>query len=230
MVPEYKKIRLKFEKTGNGKFISHLDLDRTMKSVLTRAKVKVEHTHGYNPRPYLVFSLPTAIGTESRCEFLDIKVPADDEISDIPERLNKNLPPDIRVISVYEPKTEFRQISYSEYEIMIISPDITADFAEKIETLFKSPVIVEKRTKKTESGFMDFDITPYVKSITAEYIAEHTVRIKTVVSAENATYINPEYIIKALCKYFELDLSDPNGSLYTVMRVGVYKTDGEKFE
>ena len=230
MVPEYKKIRLKFQKTGNGKFISHLDLDRTMKSVLTRAKVKVEHTHGYNPRPYLVFSLPTAIGTESLCEFLDIKVPADDEISDIPERLNKSLPPDIRVISAYEPESEFRQISYSEYEIMIICPDITADFAERTEELFKSSVIVEKRTKKTESGFMDFDISPYVKSIKAGYEKEHTLRINTVVSAENATYINPEYIVKALCKYYGLDLSDPNSCLYTVMRVGVYKADGELFE
>ena len=54
--------------------------------------------------------------------------------------------------------------------------------------------------------------------------------INTVVSAENATYINPEYIVKALCKYFELDLNDPNSCLYTVMRVGVYKADGEKFE
>ena len=106
MVSGYKKIRLKFQKTGNGKFISHLDLDRTMKSVLTRAKVKVEHTHGYNPRPYLVFSLPTAVGTESLCEFLDIKVPEGDEIADIPDRLNKNLPPDIRVLSVYEPQIE----------------------------------------------------------------------------------------------------------------------------
>ena len=230
MVPEYKKIRLKFQKTGNGKFISHLDLDRTMKSVLTRSKVKVEHTHGYNPRPYLVFSLPTSIGTESLCEFLDIKVPLEDGITDIPERLNKNLPPDIRITKVYEPNTEFRQISYSEYEIMIICPDITVDFAKKTEELFKSPVIIEKRTKKTESGFMDFDISPFVKSIKAEYKEEHTLMIKTVVSAENATYINPEYVIKAMCKYYSLDLNDPNTCLYTITRTGVFKENGENFE
>lgn len=230
MVSGYKKIRLKFEKTGNGKFISHLDLDRTMKSVLTRAKVKVEHTHGYNPRPYLVFSLPTSVGTESLCEFLDIKVPVDDEISDIPNRLNKNLPPDIRVLSVYEPQSDFRQISWSEYEIMVICPNITPALAKKTEELFKSPVIIEKRTKKTESGFMDFDITPYVKNIKAAYKEDNKLIINTTVSAENATYINPEYIVKALCKYFELDLSDPVSCLYTIKRTGVYKENGEVFE
>lgn len=229
-MPEYKKIRLKFIKVGNAKFISHLDLDRTMKSVLTRSKVKVEHTHGYNPRPYLVFSLPTSVGTESRCEFLDVKVPYDSDVSGIPGRLNENLPPDIRVLSVYEPATEFRQISYSEYEIMIISPVVTEELCRKTEELFRSPVIIEKRTKKTESGFMDFDISPYVKKIAAEYKAKNTLKINTVVSAENATYINPEYIIKALCKYFDLDLTDPNTSLYTIMRTGVYKANGEDFE
>ena len=229
MVPEYKKIRLKFKKTGNAKFISHLDLDRTMKSVLTRAKVKVEHTHGYNPRPYLVFSLPTSVGTESLCEFLDIKIPAEDDYKDIPERLNKNLPPDIRVTDVYIPETDFKQITDAEYKLTVISTQINKDLADRIKPLFASPVYIEKRTKKTESGFMDFDISPYVKSIDAQLIKDGELEINTVVSAENATYINPEYIIKALCKYFDLDLSDPNTCLYTVLRTEVYKANKEKF-
>ena len=112
---------------------------------------------------------------------------------------------------------------------MIICPDITAEFAKNTEELFKSAVIIEKRTKKTESGFMDFDISPFIKSIKAVYTAEHTLKINTIVSAENATYINPEYIIKALCKYFGLDLTDPNSCLYTIMRTGVYKNNGENF-
>ena len=229
MVPEYKKIRLKFSKTGNAKFISHLDLDRTMKSVLTRAKVKVEHTHGYNPRPYLVFSLPTSVGTESLCEFLDIKIPAEDDYSDIPERLNRNLPPDIRVLDVYIPQTDFKQITDAEYKLTVISPQVTKELADKVKPLFENPVYIEKRTKKTESGFMDFDISPYVKSIDAELVKDGEMTIKTVVSAENATYINPEYVIKALCKYLELDLSDPNTCLYTVLRTNVYKSNKETF-
>ena len=227
MVPEYKKIRLKFKKTGNAKFISHLDLDRTMKTVLTRARVNVEHTHGYNPRPYLVFSLPTSVGTESICEYLDVKIPAGDDFTDIPDRLNKNLPPDIRVTGVYIPQTDFKQITNAEYEIKIISPQINKDLADKIKPLFNSPVIIEKRTKKTESGVMDYDISPYVKITDVSY--DGAVTIKTVVSAENATYINPEYIIKALCKYLKLDLSDPNTCLYTVLRTEIYKSNGEIF-
>ena len=74
---------------------------------------------------------------------------------------------------------------------------------------------------------MDYDISPYVKITDVSY--DGAVTIKTVVSAENATYINPEYIIKALCKYLELDLSDPNTCLYTVLRTEIYKSNGEIF-
>ncbi len=230
MVSEYKKIRLKFSKTGNAKFISHLDLDRTMKTVLTRAKVNVEHTHGYNPRPYLVFSLPTSVGTESLCEFLDIKIPVDNDYNDIPKRLNGNLPPDIRVTEAYIPSSDFKEIAYAEYVLKIISPDITKELTDRIVPLFKEPVLIEKRTKKTESGFMDFDISPYVKKIDAKFAKDGELEINTVVSADNASYINPEYVIKAICKYLSLDLSDPNTCLYTVLRTNVYNRNNESFK
>ena len=109
MVPEYKKIRLKFSKLGALKFISHLDLDRTMKSAITRSGVKIEYTHGYNPRPHLVFSLPAALGIGSVCEFLDIKA-ADISPDDVKDRLNDALPPDLRIIEAYEPRSNKRNV------------------------------------------------------------------------------------------------------------------------
>ncbi len=229
MVPAYKKIRIAFSKTGNAKFISHLDLDRTMKTALTRAGIKVEHTHGFNPRPYLVFSLPASVGTESVCEFLDVNAEASTDVSSVKGSLNRNLPPDIEVKDVYAPVTEFKQITDAEYVLTVVSPDMNAETARKINELFRSPVYVEKRTKKTESGFMDFDIQPYVKSLECTLVKEGEIRIKTVVSAENATYINPEYIIKAICKYLSVDLTDPENSVYTVMRTRVFGRDGEIF-
>ncbi|MBO4869888.1 MAG: hypothetical protein J5585_09265, partial [Clostridia bacterium] len=53
--------------------------------------------------------------------------------------------------------------------------------------------------------------------------------IETVVSADNATYVNPEYIIKAICKYLNADLTDPSSCLYTVTRTCVYGQGGEIF-
>ena len=223
MVPEYKKIRLRFSKLGPLKFISHLDLDRTMKSVITRSGIRIEYTHGYNPRPHLVFSLPAALGIESECEYLDIKVDgmSPDEVK---ERLNAALPPDLRVIEAYEPQSDFKDIETSSYVITVISPDTP----EKITELFKNPVIIEKRTKKSETGTAPFDIAPYVKIVSCGYDGEKLI-IKTDASASNGVYINPEYIVKAISAYLGIGVTDPQTSLYTVLRTGVYFKDGRQF-
>ena len=227
MVPEYKKIRLRFSKLGPLKFISHLDLDRTVKAAITRSGVKIEYTHGYNPRPHLVFSLPAALGMESVCEFLDIKVDgmAPDEVK---TRLNGALPPDLQIIEAYEPQTDFRQIETSSYVINIVSPDITEETPQRIINMFASPVIVEKRTKKSETGTAPFDISPYVKITKCEYDGEKLV-MNVSAAASNSVYINPDYIIKAISANLPADLCDPQTSLYTVLRTEVYCQDGQLF-
>lgn len=227
MVPEYKKIRLRFSKLGPLKFISHLDLDRTMKSVITRSGVKIEYTHGYNPRPHLVFSLPAALGIESECEYLDIKVGGMSP-EEVKKRLNGALPPDLRIIEAYEPESDFRDIETSSYVITVISPDITAKTPGDIEELFKNPVIIEKRTKKSQTGTAPFDISPYVKIRSCDYDGEK-LAIKTDASASNSVYINPEYIVKAISAYLNINVTDPQTSLYTVLRTGVYFKNGAQF-
>ena len=68
------KIRLKFYKRGKLKFISHLDLVRTLKGALLRAEIPIYYTEGFNPHPKMVFALPLPLGEESVCEYLDIKL------------------------------------------------------------------------------------------------------------------------------------------------------------
>ncbi len=62
-------IRLKFKKTGNLQYISHLDLVRTMHKVIVRADLPLWYTEGFNPKPKMIFAAPLSIGTESLSEF-----------------------------------------------------------------------------------------------------------------------------------------------------------------
>ena len=228
MVPEFRKIRLRFSKLGPLKFISHLDLDRTMKSAITRSGVKIEYTHGYNPRPHLVFSLPASLGMESKSEFLDIKAESGVSPEDVKDRLNAALPPDIRMLEAYEPQSDFKQISSSEYDITLTGPGIDCSAPEKIGEMFKGPVIVEKRTKKTESGTVPFDIAPYVRIGSCEF-SDGRLFMNVTASASNVTYINPDLIVKAICSRLGAEMTDPETSLYTVLRTRVFFENGEQF-
>ena len=98
MLPEAK--RIKFTKTGRMQFISHLDLNRVMRTALIRAGIPIYYSEGFNPHPKMVFALPLSIGAESECELLDIKIIKEMPNDEIKERLSKELPCDMSVVNV----------------------------------------------------------------------------------------------------------------------------------
>ena len=90
-LPNPKVVRLKFCKVGTLQYISHLDLQRTFNRILVRACIPVWYTQGFNPHIKLVFSTPLSVGSESVCEYLDIKLSRDMTLDEIKERLNGNI-------------------------------------------------------------------------------------------------------------------------------------------
>lgn len=199
MVSENIQARMKFIKTGSLKFISHLDLDRTMKSALLRAKIPIWYSQGFNPRPKIVFSLPLSIGVESICEFVDIRLVEPMEHNEIKRRINATITDEMAVTDVYEPKTKLSDIGYAEYEIM---------FDDKIDTeKLRSPLVITKRTK---NGEKTVDIQPLIK----KYKYDGNV-LTVLLNADSANYLNPDYLAKAL--------SDCE---YDIKRINIYLSDG----
>ena len=47
-----REVRLLFSKTDRCKYISHLDINRCMSRALTRAKIPLWYTEGFNPNQY----------------------------------------------------------------------------------------------------------------------------------------------------------------------------------
>ncbi len=186
MVPS--PYRIKFTKTGALQFISHLDLNRTMTRVLVRAGLPVHYSEGFNPHPKIAFGPPLSVGSESVCEFMDFRLDTDENgfpEKEITERLNRALPPEMRVLETYVPQTHLSQIAFAEYRISCVRPfDVSPLFSEKI--------VVSKRTKK---GYADTDIKPMIAGFAAD---ETGTSLRCVLSARPDSYLNPEYVASAL--------------------------------
>ena len=73
-VKDFTTVRIRFSKTGRARYISHLDLNRTMTRAVRRAGLPIWYTEGFNPKPKITFAAPLSIGTESMCEFMDIRL------------------------------------------------------------------------------------------------------------------------------------------------------------
>ena len=210
------KIRLVFKKDGKLKFISHLDLIRTMKGAFSRAGIPIYYSEGFNPHPKMVFALPLSIGCESVCEYLDIKLNEPMEEKELLERLNAQFPPELQFIDVYERTTEFLSIGSAKYEITIYEElDESA-----VKNAFEGPIIINKKSKK---GMVDVDLVPGILKYTIERTSDG-LRIEAILCAKQEGYVNPDHLVKGIGTKLGVELWD-----YDIMRSAVYTDGGEIF-
>ena len=225
----YVTIRLKFKKVGSLQYISHLDLVRTMSKIITRAKLPLWYTEGFNPKPKMIFAAPLSIGTESVCEFMDLRLIDDLPPEQIKARLNANMTDEMQVIEAYYTEDKLTDLKWLSYSIDITTDNASEELAEKCQTvLLGESVLVTKKAKPREVA-PTVDIRPLIKEIKAE-LRGAVIHIDAVLSADASSFLNPEYVVKALkteCGILSnLDLTK---EYYTIMRNEAYKGDMTEF-
>ncbi len=235
MLSEFKKIseypeletpvtvRLCFCKKGALQYISHLDLQRTFRRILTRAELPLWYTQGFNPHPKLVFGLPLPIGCESVCEMADIKLTRDIPAEDILARLHKATVGDLDFFDCYPAERKFADIDSARYEYTI-DYECDDEMLEKINrVLSNSPLTVLKHTK---SGEKEVDIFPMIKKFSLER-GEGRLKLTALLSAGSAENLSPEYLLEALRKRLIFLREDEN---YSIKRISIHDANGKIFK
>jgi radical SAM-linked protein len=204
-----KPMRVFFKKTGRAKYISHLDLQRTMQRALKRAKLPVWETEGFNPHVYITFALPLSLGIESVCESFDVKIINEISTDEIHEKLNAVLTDDLLIIKVTEPVYKHTEIKEAMYEIVL-------EEAEKFRGfLNQNEIIITKKTKKGET---EIDIKPLIE---LKEIKDN--KITLILPTGNEFNLNPLQVIKAFNAFVGAELQAD------IMRTAIFCADGNKF-
>lgn len=212
LLREPRAIRIKFAKTGKLRYISHLDLCRTLNSAFLRSGVPIWYSQGFNPRPKMVFGLTVSVGAESVAEYLDIRITHEMSESEIAKRLSAALTPDLAILSVYRPTSKLQEIEYADYTIYTECPlDPTA-----VEAVLSQPMVVMVHGKK---GDKEKDISSQIVSVSVEG-DEICARL----AAGQGTFLNPENFMKGLLA--GLGMED---HLYLIRRTECYKADQTLF-
>ena len=221
-------LRVKFKKVGNLQYISHLDLVRTMSKIIVRSRLPLWYTEGFNPKPKMVFAAPLSIGTESKCEFLNIRLTERIDPELAREMLNRNLTDEMQVTEAYYPESKFSELKWLSYTIVIKTDSADEALAAKCErALLADRVEVEKKTKSKDIVLAD--IRPMIRSASAVLDGDN-IKISCVLSADSSAYLSPEYIIKALKRECGI-LSSGNliEEYSSIMRECAYREDMSPF-
>ena len=200
-----REVRLRFSKTGRLKYISHLDINRAMSRALKRAQIPLWYTEGFNPHPYMSFSLPLSLGVESLCESVDLRIIGDITNDEIKNRLNNVLPQDIKIVDVYDDFRDNSEIVYSDYVYKFEFKDNEAAL-EKIKNVLSSDEIIA--LKKGKQGRKRVMKETNIKS----FIDKYSISIRNDIIVMNIRLLagpeknlNPSLLFDTIIRLIDMD-------------------------
>ena len=202
---EYREVRIRFSKTGQAKYISHLDINRVFARTFARAGVKIWFTEGFNPHPYMSFSLPLSLGVESYCENVDVRITDDASFSEIKDRMNACLPDGIKVVDVYDDFRDSYDICYSDYVFYFEFKDNNLAL-EKIKTVLESEQILAlKKGKQGRKKVMkETDIKQFINRYNISIRNENIVlNVRLLAGPEKN--LNPSLLFDTIIRLIEMD-------------------------
>lgn len=190
--------RISFSKDGTARFISHLDLMRTLQRAFLRAGITIRHTEGFHPHPYISIPLPLPLGFSSECEILEFGLLDGASPETLPKLLNETLPSGITVHRCYEAGKPFRSLAFVRYEIIMEfeSKRTSAAAAAFQELLSRDSHIITKRSKKAKSGQTQLDIIPLIHCSENLSYDHDCIKVQLLLHAQNPG-LNPELLIGA---------------------------------
>lgn len=216
-------VRVLFSKTGRAKYTSHLDTMRTLTRAFRRSGLPVWYTQGFNPHLYMTFALPVALGYESLCESVDIRLTQDIPFEAVTQKLNTALPPGFKAVRAAKPVNEPSAIAYADYDVRLIYEiPVTGSIEQKLESFLALPVI--EAQKKTKKGMKTVDIKPLSK-VASTKIDGNVMELNLRMAAGIELNINPTLLLKA---FYDWSGVLPEG--VKIMRTAILDKTGADFE
>lgn len=162
------RICARFYKHDEIKFVSHLDMQRLFQRAFRRAKLPLSYSKGFNPHPLLSFATALSVGYTSECEYLDIMLDEDIEITEFITKVNNVLPCGVKITEAWsfdECKASLTSLMRrADYEINLTfeSAINETELESIISEMLGGEIMVQKKTK---GGIKAVDIRPLLNSV-----------------------------------------------------------------
>jgi radical SAM-linked protein len=95
------RLRIRFCRGEEVKYISHLDIMRLWQRAFNRAGVPLAYSEGFNPHPRISLAAPLALGVTSEAELMDIVLTNWASPHSFTTAVSQQLPAGIKILQVY---------------------------------------------------------------------------------------------------------------------------------
>lgn len=195
------KVRVKFSKTGNMKFVGHLDVMRYFQKVNRRAGIDIAYSGGFSPHQIMSFASPLGLGLTSEGEYLDMELNNSGTSAMMMERMNAVMAEGFEVTGFRKlpdtAKTAMSIVAAADYQMTLkeayqtLLPD-----QWQLEQFFsQESICVTKKTKKSEK---EMDIRPLIYGWRP---AENGFWVR--LASGSSDNLKPQLLLEALFRYWK---------------------------
>jgi len=187
------RIRLRFLRKGDVRFLSHHDLMRTFERAVRRSGLPLHFTSGFNRHLRLSFPLPLAVGWEAQEEVMEFELEQWVTLGEVRQKLEPQLPAGLEAVSMVLVRgSETAQVVEAEYRVTPLAPQMDQRLtAEAIEEFLRRGSFEVQRLRKNR--LKTADIRPFVREIRP---ADGSLMIRLAVSPAGTT--RPEEVLAGL--------------------------------
>ncbi len=156
--PGVERYRVLYSKRGNARFLSHIDLIHVLERAFRRAGIEVAKSQGFHPKMLMTYGPALALGMEGLAEPLEFRAPFLYEPAALAKRMNRALPPGLRVTAAEKLGPEAPALSRilkgAVYALDLRDPEIGEALAKdgKRPTLPALRAIVAAAGTRTPAG------------------------------------------------------------------------------
>jgi radical SAM-linked protein len=163
--PSRYKVRIRFAKAGDLRFLSHHDLMHCFERMFRRCNLPIKVSQGFHPMPRMVFALSLALGVAGNGEILELELDQPVPADEIRQRLKDQAPAgmDILDVQAIDPKTR-AQVRRAFYR-MPIPRERQADIPARIAAILASG---ECRVQRSRPQPRQIDVRPYLDDLRLE--------------------------------------------------------------
>ncbi|ACM19600.1 radical SAM domain iron-sulfur cluster-binding oxidoreductase, DUF2344-containing [Geotalea daltonii FRC-32] len=162
------RIRLRFQKIGRMRFLSHLEMLNLFIRAVGRAHIPIRYSQGFHPHPKFSFATALSVGVESWAEYMDMEVAAGFGAERLLEALNQVLPEGVRVMEsqVIPLKSESLSviITGTRYRVKLPSGTVQG-LTGQVDHFLSLDSFPHRREKKGK--LVEFDLRHEVISLSA---------------------------------------------------------------
>ncbi len=148
MEKSYRKVKCVYRKTGDAKYLGHMELVNLISRNLRRSGIPVKYSSGFHKIIKLICGNPLPVGYESLEEFFIIEVHEDFDTNVIQPLMNSLFPDDLKIMNVeyVDRRCDIQEMPNKQYRLVLKDCEILKEDLENFEKA--EHVAYEKVNKK----------------------------------------------------------------------------------